>query len=207
MLSKLTITKDNPLWYRLNRKEFEQISFNFKPGVNVIIGRNGIGKSTIVKAMNAAWIEGDDNAQKGLIYETKQNNDRESIYILTAEENNPRQQLASISPYDKYYADKTVHWLNRSEMSSGMQTKEYFEDAMELAKKASIVILDEPEQALDAESLLNIKEQLKKHSKETQFIIISHHPAFILEEDFNILEFDPEAPYKPSVEKLVATLK
>lgn len=204
MLSKLTITKENELWHRLNRTDFDQISFNFKPGVNVIIGRNGIGKSTVIEAINNAWVK--NKSSEGLLYEEKKMNNKERIYIFSAEENNPKRQLSNISMFDPDYADKTVHWLNRSEMSSGVQTKEFFDDAMYLSENARIIILDEPEQALDAESMLYIKKELKEKSKDTQFIIVSHHPAFILDPDFNILEFDPEKPYKPSVEKLVLSL-
>ncbi len=206
MLTKLTITNENPLWYRLNRTDFDQISFNFKEGVNVIIGRNGIGKSTVVKAISQAWIENKPNANNGIHQESKKINDLEKIFVLTAEENNPKNQLATISPTDPHYYEKTIHWFGRSELSSGMRTKEQFLDAMELAKEARLVILDEPEQALDAEALLHIKKELKKMASQTQFIIVSHHPAFILDDDFNILEFDPERPYKPAVEALVKTL-
>lgn len=207
MLTKITITNENDLWYRLNKKDEDSISFDFKEGVNVIIGKNGIGKSTIVKAIQNAWVLNKNGANKGIKHETKKINDKESLYILTAEENNPKNQLANVSPTDQYYAEKIQHWFFRSELSSGMNTTEYLEDAMALAENARTIILDEPEQALDAESLLKLIRRFKKISKSTQIIIVSHHPAFILEPTFNIIEFDEKKPYKPSVEKLIKSIK
>ena len=68
---------------------------------------------------------------------------------------------------------------------------EYCELEIATNGTAGLVIIDEPELALDAENIFNLIQSLKKLEKKTQFIIVSHHPWMVLNKDFNVIDLNP----------------
>lgn len=206
MLEIVEINKDNKYWDRISKNIKldinESLKLNFLSGINVVIGENGVGKTSLIKSIRERLMESPE--MKGISFKLKKNNEKQNVYFFLSEDNNARLNLSEVSPFEENYAYKIAHWYNRKELSSGQNTFEFLEDAISLSEKARIIFFDEPEQALDAIHLLKFKNLIEKISKDVQIIIISHHPALILDKNYNIVEFNSKKPYLNEVKNLLS---
>ncbi|MFS1429955.1 ABC transporter ATP-binding protein [Vibrio splendidus] len=202
ILDKVLVTSEHESWERFSgSRGASEIEFSFEPGMNMVIGRNGAGKSTLLKLLREKMFTKSD--AKGVKVKHSKHTEKQLVYFFMAEDNIPSVNLGKVSPYEDDYAQKTVFWLSRKEMSSGMNTLAMIRDAEELAKDASLVFFDEPEQALDARALLDLRKAIKRIAKETQVVVVTHHPSLILMKNAKIIEINPSKPYLPDVEMLV----
>jgi predicted ATPase len=170
--------------------------FDFKPGVNILCGPNGCGKSTILKALFPT----PKKEQDGLRLDT----DIESLVHMDSvkrkvwgtpgamvrrfdfEMNNPRVQrgvgMMSMEDMSSWARGQRMR-----AMSHGEVQKLLFDNLLSAeATKGAILLLDEPEQALDMEGATKLLTILRKTKR--QYIISTHSPFLILEKKFNVIE-------------------
>lgn len=200
MLKEINILPECELFYRFKRKE--SLSLSFSNGLNVLIGKNGCGKSTFFKVLRDCLLEAKTDGVKLKLDRSLLS---KPVYFIASEENNPRLNLLNISPFDRQSTHKVVFWMNRSELSNGQNTFAMLRDVASFANNGSMVVFDEPEKALDASSLIAFKKNVKELSKDVQVIIITHHPALILDEKFvdSVVEFGDDKSYLDDVKKLL----
>lgn len=205
ILNSIAFDDSHIHWDRFSKpKEVQEIVFKFKPGVNVVIGHNGAGKSTLLKSVRE-YLFG-QSKPSGIRISSAKNDDKEMVYFFMSEDNIPSLNLNQITPFDQNFMHKTVYWMDRKEMSSGMNTNAMLKEAEKLSKEASLVFFDEPEQALDAKAMIQLQKMIKKIAKHSQVVLVTHHPAIILMKGVNIIEMNEEQPYLDDVKTLVSGL-
>ncbi|ARN69180.1 MULTISPECIES: ABC transporter ATP-binding protein [Vibrio] len=205
ILNTIAFDSSHIHWDRFSKpKETKQIEFQFKPGVNVVIGHNGAGKSTLLKSVRE-YLFG-KSKPNGICISSTKSDDKEMVYFFMSEDNIPSLNLNQITPFDQNFMHKTVYWMDRKEMSSGMNTNAMLKEAEKLSKEASLVFFDEPEQALDAKAMIQLQKMIKKIAKHSQVVLVTHHPALILMKGVNIIEINEEQPYLDDVKTLVSGL-
>ncbi|EGR5926655.1 ATP-binding cassette domain-containing protein [Vibrio parahaemolyticus] len=205
ILNAIAFDNSHIHWDRFSKpKETQKIEFQFKPGVNVVIGHNGAGKSTLLKSVRE-YLFGQSQPD-GIHISSTKSDDKEMVYFFMSEDNIPSLNLNQITPFDQNFMHKTVYWMDRKEMSSGMNTNAMLKEAEKLSKEASLVFFDEPEQALDAKAMIQLQKMIKKIAKHSQVVLVTHHPALILMKGVNIIEINEEKPYLDDVKTLVSGL-
>ncbi|ENK2262885.1 ATP-binding cassette domain-containing protein [Vibrio diabolicus] len=205
ILNAIAFDNSHIHWDRFSKpKETQKIEFQFKPGVNVVIGHNGAGKSTLLKSVRE-YLFGQSKPD-GIHISSTKSDDKEMVYFFMSEDNIPSLNLNQITPFDQNFMHKTVYWMDRKEMSSGMNTNAMLKEAEKLSKEASLVFFDEPEQALDAKAMIQLQKMIKKIAKNSQVVLVTHHPALILMKGVNIIEINEEQPYLDDVKTLVSGL-
>ncbi|EGR3229683.1 AAA family ATPase [Vibrio parahaemolyticus] len=205
ILNAIAFDNSHIHWDRFSKpKETQKIEFQFKPGVNVVIGHNGAGKSTLLKSVRE-YLFGQSKPD-GIHISSTKSDDKEMVYFFMSEDNIPSLNLNQITPFDQNFMHKTVYWMDRKEMSSGMNTNAMLKEAEKLSKEASLVFFDEPEQALDAKAMIQLQKMIKKIAKHSQVVLVTHHPALILMKGVNIIEINEEQPYLDDVKTLVSGL-
>ncbi|EJG0766693.1 ABC transporter ATP-binding protein (plasmid) [Vibrio parahaemolyticus] len=205
ILNAIAFDNSHIHWDRFSKpKETQKIEFQFKPGVNVVIGHNGAGKSTLLKSVRE-YLFGQSQPD-GIHISSTKSDDKEMVYFFMSEDNIPSLNLNQITPFDQNFMHKTVYWMDRKEMSSGMNTNAMLKEAEKLSKEASLVFFDEPEQALDAKAMIQLQKMIKKIAKHSQVVLVTHHPALILMKGVNIIEINEEQPYLDDVKTLVSGL-
>lgn len=163
-----------------------QEKFDFKPGVNLLVGANGSGKSSLLYAMRPK------NNQNGELGEFELFEGRENVTCLTYdfETQNPRTTTAeTLMLQDRYNLSNMVARLNSQFISHGECQKvtlnSIFRDVRD-----SVLLLDEPEQALDHTALQLLKDLLRDTTA-PQVIIATHSPYLILDPRYHVIELTP----------------
>jgi len=191
------ITKEFP-----GVKALDEVSFNVKKGeVHALCGENGAGKSTLMKILSGLYPNGSFSGEiriNGENQEFQKIKDSEEVGIaiiyqelalipeMSIAENlflgNEPKKYGYIDS-NKLYKD-SIYWLERVGLDIKPSTKistlgigqqQLIEIAKALAKKADILILDEPTAALtdsEVEILMNILERLRQDG--VTCIYISH---------------------------------
>ena len=151
------------------KKRIKEDIIHFKPGINLIIGENGCGKSSLFKLLTHPSEEEKEVCKVDSIIGT--------YYLFDFEKDNPRKS-SSIT---------TMPQITSRLMSHGESNKAIIQLMAKEESKNCMFFMDEPEQALD---IKGIKMLLKiiKSSKALQINIITHHPYLILDPMFNIIE-------------------
>ena len=160
----------------------------FKPGINLLIGPNGSGKTTIFDLMKNGKTEKFKNSQ--IDYECEGNG---KFISHDFEKDNPRIKARIETTVDALY-----HFH-----SHGETTKTTISFLKNSKCKDSIVMLDEPEQALDLDGIKTLIQTLRD-CKASQIIVITHSPYLILQPDFNVVELVDG--YKEKVKKEIFNL-
>ena len=150
----------------------------FKEGVNLLIGPNGSGKSAVLK--NIVFPAPHD--KKNFIIDAEPG----KFFAFDFEHDNPRIQgyIESASQVSSLFA------------SHGETNRAVLDVLRQKAVRNCIVMLDEPEQALDVDAISNLVNILKE-SPASQIILATHCPTLIIDPDFNIIELEDD--YKKKV--------
>lgn len=159
--------------------------FNFKPGINILAGPNGSGKSTLLRAImkssnstrlstNVAHIEiSDPRFPMPLLYHSSEE-------VVKSEDTNKGSNLLSLQ------ANAESHGQTLSKYLIGLEN----------LIDPSIVLIDEPETALDLDHLLGFAETLQaKVAEGMQFVIATHHPVLWMMDNVNFLIFGSNRKY------------
>lgn len=178
MLTKVTLL-NQAIIKRCGRAEFA-----FEPGINLLVGPNGSGKSSLLKAVmqstsgrvatHHAQVEiTDPRFPMPLLYHS-------SDEVVKSEDINKGSNLLSLQA--------------RTE-SHGQTLSKYLHNLSNLVDP-SIVLIDEPETALDLDNLLTFRDTIQdKVDEGMQFVIATHHPVLWMIEDSKVINFGPNRKY------------
>ena len=178
-----------------NKKIIDDLSINFKPGINIIVGENGSGKSTLLKA-----IEGLYEYQSGEIF-LNSKNIKEVKRIERAKTISYLPQVRPIPaidgllliehgrfPYHSFSKSKNEddekaileaikftkveNFVNKklSSLSGGERQKIYI--AAMLSQTTPIMLLDEPTTYLDLHNQIEILDMLRMMKNKTIVIVL-----------------------------------
>ena len=146
----------------------------FSPGINVLAGPNGSGKSTVLRVLRdrawatreecEIWREGEENLEF-VAFDSEQDNAR------FKPGRGPLQFISTAGSHGQVQL-RTYGFL-RDRISRG-----------------SLVMLDEPEAALDMAGIVNLVETIKARS-DVQWILATHHPALWQIPGARIIELRP----------------
>jgi len=151
------------------KKRIKKHNLVFKSGPNLLIGPNGSGKSTLFELLTVnpkCTHKSADVVISG-----------GNFFAFDFEKHNPRKKSYFDNPSDIVMRFKSHGESNKAilDMLKTDSCKDY------------IVLLDEPEQALDVKGIANFRKIVQK-TKASQMIIITHHPFLIMDPIFNIVE-------------------
>lgn len=184
--------------------------FTFAKRVNILCGPNGCGKSTVLKALfpqpkkrDGMWA--DNNIEEAIFLDTikvRVQTTGGMVRRFDFEANNPRVQRGYGLMEPRDFAMSAHRGAARA-MSHGESQKKLFDNLLSSeAVYGAMILLDEPEQALDIDGLVHLREILR--GARSQFIIATHSPLLILEPQFNIIEMVPG--YQDKIRKFVSAL-
>ena len=180
--------------FKSNEKQiFTNICLQLKPNDIVsIVGVNGSGKSVFLKIISGILKQsgGIVTVEKGI----KISYMPQKIFIsphLPITVFNFFELLCSNLNYDlldKLNIDKSFMDKNLHNVSGGQMQKILF--AATIMSNADILILDEPEQNLDAISRLLLYELIIEYAKNKAVIIASHDPNIVFKKSNKVIHFD-----------------
>lgn len=151
------------------QKRIGQTQLTFKPGVNVIVGSNGCGKSSLLKLLTSLTEQ--PNADGKLIWDS-------SIKVHTYSSEQVTKERVEHSDT----AFGSVHESHGQALRKLLSNLENIEDE-------AIVLLDEPETALDFNSVWDLC-RIIGQKKNVQFVISTHHPLLLTIKEVNIINLD-----------------
>lgn len=165
MLKTITIKSDSIK----SRIASPEDTFSFKPGINLLLGPNGSGKSTMFDLIAS----GNDGITKGIF--TAEMDGMFDLRAMRMEDQSRGNsgKLAGITDGGLY-----AHYVISHFKSHG-QSNWPILNALGDFKDNTLLLLDEPEQALDMHHIMELRKLLAKHAGRLQFIIATHHPALI----------------------------
>jgi len=152
--------------------------FEFRPGVNLLVGDQGCGKSSLLQAIQAAGSK-EDVCNRALKKKIKVSCEVCRCYMFDFEEDNPR---------TKSYFGDNIHFQVASKFSSHGECNLAMLHALEEAADC-LVMMDEPDAALSIRSCGVLTRQFRGvASRNSQVIAAVHNPAVIqqFEEVFSI---------------------
>jgi predicted ATPase len=180
MLNKLTVTKAR-FGYEIKAFNVGR-EFVFQPGINLIVGDNGAGKSMMLHAILG----------NGKIYgnEVAKIEGSGSFRFLDTEKDNPRTKDPRLMPNGLFkfaVVGRTV--MSHGEVMKSMLSGFHNDDSFE---QGCLVLIDEPEMALSLKGQLEVAESWEKavKEKEMQFIVATHSIVFMSMSGINIISLD-----------------
>ncbi|MCU5746179.1 ABC transporter ATP-binding protein [Staphylococcus sp. SQ8-PEA] len=162
----------------------DSIDFDFKQSQIVgLIGKNGVGKTTLMKVMNGniANYEGDIKLGKNnkigyLIENPKLYSNKTGLYNL--------KQFAQVlgNGFDKAYTDKIIDafgmrpYIKKKVKKYSMGMKQKLAIAVSLMNKPKFLILDEPTNGMDPDGSIDVLKTIQSLVQELEMkILISSH--------------------------------
>jgi predicted ATPase len=160
--------------------------FLFKKGINLLIGENGSGKSTLLKLIS----DGNISISKGDI----------SVTLI-----NPKEQ------FDVRFIDMSAQGKNRdvsnesgavyrhallSHFRSHGESNKPILSALKNFADGTLVVIDEPELALDFENINDFIQIIKNESARLNFIISTHNPLIIRMPEAHCISLSKNSDYK-----------
>ncbi len=176
---------------------FNDFSFNLYEGVNILLGANGCGKTTLcrlifgLEKLNKGSFKF-QNYKKPVIAMVLQNQDYQ-LHMQSVEE----ELLLSLMLSKKKIEKSEVHNLllkfdlqdlkKRHPHSLSVGQKQRLVILCALALNPDLLILDEPTSGLDGENLQRVKDLLCEfnHQKGKALLVITHDPE-LLDKNYNI---------------------
>ena len=144
-----------------------QQNITFAPGINIIVGSNGTGKSSLINLITEITSGSSENGR--LIWDPTV-----PVHTYNAEQatKDRTNDTATFGVHD----------------SHGQALRRYL-SVIEKLENPSIVILDEPETALDYFAVEELCRAISK-KKQIQFIISTHHPLMMTLSGANFINLD-----------------
>lgn len=167
---------------------------NLLPGVNLCVGPNGSGKSTFLSAI-ARQVNGDFENGKPLA--TLIRNAEVPVIYHSSEE------ASGVAAHDQKLQDTVagrsgVAKLGNNYMSFGQRLMHLLSE-LKNVKTPHVVILDEPEIALDFDAVYAFCQFCAEMATVHQFIISTHHPLFFTMKTANFVVFGDDKKYPNKV--------
>ncbi len=180
-----------------DRLATKQAEFSFYQGVTLLIGANGSGKSSLLRAMRPKTASGkfevseDDSVKYGLYFDFEKDNPRTSSFeLLTA-----KGEMSFARMFARLDSEFDSH---------GETQRKILKTLARDATPEHLVLLDEPEQALDYEGLVLLKQTLRELTS-PYVVVATHSPYLILNPSFHVIELTTgyQDKIRSSIEQLL----
>jgi len=156
---------------------FKPQTFEFKPGINLIVGENGAGKSTLLRLIG-------DHEQRMIKKEVKLTMDAHINGVETrffdTEKDNPRMKDLQISNYIGYALHSHFKSHGESLLPIVLNMKE---------KKDMVIFIDEPEAGISLRNQLKVLEAIKTAEENGCQLFVATHSYVLIknaEKVFNV---------------------
>lgn len=166
------------------------LDFKFEKHVNILCGPNGSGKSTLLACLFPGapdiWSKAIAIPNRDKQVRISLGSDGRMVRKFDFEFDNPRNKSFghSVMAGDIGLAGVIQ---SAAKMSHGQAMKRLIDGLLDAVSiKGACILLDEPEQALDFDGLLYLKDRLK--TLRNQYVVATHAPVLILEPAFNVVE-------------------
>ncbi|MGD1523947.1 ABC transporter ATP-binding protein [Vibrio owensii] len=203
MLSRFSVLSSHPEFSFMRKsyaKGANEISVDLAPGVNIIAGKNGAGKTTFFNILKDRLMKG--LAQEHVSFDLDPDFDPSTVqpcYFFTMNEMGAQEQLRNTYPTQ---LDKIAYHLECAELSSGQQMFEVLERVLDLKDSSTMICIDEPEISLDSTHIIKLIKALEAIAKcGVQVVVVSHHPMLVLNKSFNIVPLDGTPDYVAEMRK------
>lgn len=167
--------------------------FNFKPGVNVIVGENGSGKTSLISLIK------NHIAHEGSYIKIDGKVTTENTIFFNGEEDNPVTAIPGmVNPNNsESYVPLLTHLMFAQEESHGESMLPALDYILDQAKGGYTIFMDEPETALSLKNQINLANKFKKSAEEYgNQLIISTHSLAIIQEFSTIFDMETRQWWK-----------
>lgn len=174
-----------PLAPRLAKSVLSEGSkIEFKPGVNLLVGPNGCGKSSILESMRPSF-NGPNRRYADYEVIRPEGKDVAATYF-SFEKDNPR--TGSFDVAQEKGVNSFLMHFNSKHRSHGEVTRTLIEDLVRRSGPDQVFILDEPELALDFDNLMLLRSKLDTLNNQ---VIIATHSPFLVFHNYHVIELVP----------------
>lgn len=157
--------------------------FEFKPGLNLLVGLNGTGKSTILRAIRDQMI---GNSRSSAEITVEYEGDFQTLYF-SGEENGSRLKGAFDDNTDMMHQISAI-FASRGQ-AMGSYIIQFLNKYTPAIRTGAVVLLDEPDSSIDWPNIASLP-KLMAQVPQTQFIVACHHPILVLQ-PANVIELTP----------------
>lgn len=153
--------------------------FDFRPGVNLLVGDQGCGKSSLLGALEGAGFE-KPGRFRDLRDKTKLEYDPCTVFSADFEKDNPR---------TKGYFDKDIRFQVAAMFSSHGECNLTLISSMATASDC-LVMMDEPDTALSIRSCMKLVKLFKEVADRSSQIIAAVHNISVIQEFNEVLSLE-----------------
>lgn len=158
------------------------LKIDFRPGLNLIVGNNGCGKSMLFTVLTT---QGYYRTRKVTMESPEYTGGKTRFYKFDAEKDNVRNIKDTTEHEDNLEFVLTSFFRSHGEVQLDMLNG--------LSKiKRSMIFLDEPEIAVSLKNIPKVISLLKETAQNNQLFVATHHP-WIIESVENIYDMEKHA--------------
>lgn len=194
---------------------FNIYPISFKKNITIIIGENGVGKSTLLETIAVKLGCPAEGGSRNFNYKTEDTHFQsiehirliktgkkifdlffyrsETYYNFITEMRRLDAEKFGGAKINSYYGGKDLHLLSHGESMKALYTNRF--------KANSLYILDEPEASLSVGNQINLINKINNLSQNgTQFIIATHSPILMAIPNADLIEFGTKSHRRTRLE-------
>jgi predicted ATPase len=154
--------------------------FEFRPGVNLMVGDQGCGKSSLFKAMKAAGIKDKFDGEGALREKVVMDCDQSTMYSYDFEKDNVRTK--------SYFGDNMMFQVGSMFASHG-ECNLVLINALETAADC-LVLMDEPDTALSIRSCNVLVQRFREVAARSSQVIAAVHSLAVIQQFDEVLSLE-----------------
>ena len=151
-----------------NFKNVCRETISFCDGLNVITGANGVGKSNILDSISFVFGKKDKRVHNNKFFFNKKNYSKNSVVKITTDDNQTIERI--LKQYPSGYT------ISKYYINDKLSTKKRISD---FAEQINTQIIDDCGVCMNLDDSENYAKELKKITKATQIIVVSHSKSII----------------------------